>query len=194
MSNYLRLPHFNSLRPCPWCECNEFETVGDNRMFVDEEPRPWSDFAPSATWRQTLWCERAAPEWHARFPRAHPLFSLPGVSVNTVVPDQLHVCDLGVFGRLMANVAFTAVFDSVEQGPNLQSRMDAFWLRMIKHYEPGKRQIGALTLAMICDDNKPHRKQPVLKQLKGAEARYACVRAGGTRVARDTAYRPLWDL
>ena len=50
--------------------------------------------------------------------------------------------------------------------------MEAFWMRIVKHYEPGKRQIGALTLAMISDDNKPHRKQPVLKQVKGAEARY----------------------
>jgi len=102
----------------------------------------------------------------------HGLFTLPGVTVNTVVPDQLHVCDLGVFGRLMANVAFTAVHDSVEQGPNLQARMEAFWMRIVKHYEPGKRQIGALTLAMISDENKPHHKHPVLKQVKGAEARY----------------------
>ena len=90
---------------------------------------PWSDFSAGAAWRNSLWLDKPTSAWRDFMVEPHPLFMLPGVSVHIVVPDQLHIADLGVFGRLLANVAFTAIYDGLEAGATLQARMDAFWTR-----------------------------------------------------------------
>lgn len=172
LSNYLGLPHFNSLRPCPWCRCNCFDDATDARLEVDESPLPWSDFSAAASWRSTLWLDRPLDEWRLAFPERHILFWLPGVSVATVVPDQLHIADLGIFGRVIANTLFRVVFDVREAGTTIAARLANFWLRIIQSYDPGKRQLYNISLPMFCNDSKPHREQPKLKQVKGAECRY----------------------
>jgi len=141
-------------------------------MTVDETPLPWSDFSAGALWRRTLWMDKPLAAWQHAFPGRHILFYLPGVSACTVCPDQLHIADLGVFGRVIANTLFAVVYDQIENGATLAERLANFWLRIIQGYAPGKRKLYGFSLSMFCNDSSPHRKQPKLSGVKGAECRY----------------------
>ena len=82
LSNYLGLAHFNSGgNPCYRCRCNREDT-------------PWSDFRPSARWRNT--CLNRFD--YMLMEGKHLLFDSPQVGVTPlhVVIDILHALDLGV--------------------------------------------------------------------------------------------------
>ena len=197
LSNYLGLPHFNSLRPCLWCQANAFDDPMDDRMTAGETPLPWSDFSAGALWRRTLWIDKPLAAWQSASPSRHILFYLPGVSAITVCPDQLHIADLGVFGRVIANTLFAVVYDQIENGATLAERLANFWVRIVQAYDPGKRQLDGISLSMFCDESKPHRKQPKLSQVKGAECRYllpAVRRAFAELVGADAADNPEHGL
>lgn len=88
----LQLPNFNSQRPCTLCRCS---LSGVNT---------WSNFTPSAPWRQQIWCMSAWKAWGGRSPC--PLFDLPFTSGLSVSMDWMHSKYLGVdqycYGSILA--------------------------------------------------------------------------------------------
>ena len=48
--------------------------------------------------------------WAANNELHHPLFDVLGMSIYTVMPDVLHILDLGVAQRLLGNTLFHLVF------------------------------------------------------------------------------------
>ena len=79
----LRLPNFNSQRPCSLCRCS---LAGANS---------WSNFTPSAPWRGQLWTYATWSAWGGR--SRCPLFGrLSHCSALTVHLDYMHCKFLGV--------------------------------------------------------------------------------------------------
>ena len=87
----LKLPNFNSSRPCSLCRCS---LAGANS---------WSDFSPSALWRNQLWTLTAWKNWEGR--SQCPLFGcLSYCSALTVHLDYMHCKYLGVDQYVYASV------------------------------------------------------------------------------------------
>ena len=113
----LKLPNFNSSRPCSLCRCS---LSGANT---------WSDFSPQANWRNQLWTLSAWKAWADRSPC--PLFKLSYCSSLTVHLDFMHCKYLGVdqytYASVLALLTCTILPDSPQQNLNV------LW-RMIKDY------------------------------------------------------------
>ena len=174
IANYMKLESFNALRPCLWCQANEFESETDRRLLPGEMPRPWNDVSHEASWRHTCWAHRPHQEWlddHEEEHR-HVMFSMPGFSVNMFVPDELHVLDLGVFSRVCANTIFNVVFDGMERGRSNAQRLNNFWKRCLTHYDDPSKAMSTLTMGMFCTLKAPRSNQPAMGQVKAAEIRY----------------------
>ena len=90
----LGLEGYGTLTPCPWCRCNCSDV-------------PWTDFRPSALWREQVWTEDA---WSAAHPRCIALFNVPGVSILTVRGDLLHAKHLGVDAYFYASVVAYLIY------------------------------------------------------------------------------------
>ena len=86
----LKLPNFNSARPCSLCRCS---LAGTNS---------WSDFSKSAPWRKQLWTLATWKAWEGRSPC--PLFKLSFCSALTVHLDYMHCKYLGVDQYTYASV------------------------------------------------------------------------------------------
>ncbi len=109
----LKLPNFNSSRPCSLCRCS---LSGANS---------WSDFSPEANWRNQLWTLSAWKAWADRSPC--PLFKLSYCSSLTVHLDFMHCKYLGVdqytYASVLALLTCSILPDSPQQNLNILWRM-----------------------------------------------------------------------
>ncbi len=93
-AKYLRLEHFGSLSPCPWCKANK-------------STLPWTEFRrpgpQQACWWATVWDDR--PTWEAAHPNRCKLLEVLEMSVCNVVPDWMHCkhlgCDAWTYGSVL---------------------------------------------------------------------------------------------
>jgi hypothetical protein len=80
----LKLPHYASNEPCPFCPAN---------CFGGHLSIPWNDFRRGiALWLGMLY---KSEEWRALFPDHNPLFDLPGVTHNVIACDTMHTKHMG---------------------------------------------------------------------------------------------------
>ena len=84
-------PSWASKQLCWLCEADKYE-------------KPYTDFGMSAAWRSA----RRSPAHFVAHQRSQgvqrsPLFDCPGFSLNMVVIDMLHACDLGVAQVALGN-------------------------------------------------------------------------------------------
>eukprot|EP00974_Lingulodinium_polyedra_P051570 4961493-Lingulodinium_polyedra.AAC.1 len=99
----------------------------------------------------------------------NPLFSLPGVTLDTVCLDILHCCDLGCSQDALGNLMWEAVREvGFVPGANIQERVRSLWILLKEHYKTLKTPccLQALSIEMIKQTGKP----PKLRA-KGAETR-----------------------
>lgn len=114
----LKLPNFNSSRPCSLCRCS---LAGANS---------WSDFSPSALWRNQLWTLTAWKNWEGR--SQCPLFGcLSYCSALTVHLDYMHCKYLGVDQYVYASVLALLCCQVMSGTP--QENLNRCW-RTIKEY------------------------------------------------------------
>lgn len=82
MAKSFKLRHPSSRQPCSVCK-------------ADTGAIPWTDGNPiTARWIPTTWRPQ---EWLDAHPDRHALFTLPGVSITTYVPDMMHCFHLGAY-------------------------------------------------------------------------------------------------
>ena len=91
----MKLPGTNTLTPCCLCPANSTDC-------------PWRDFRPTlARWLSRVWTPST---WLRAFAK-HIFFSLPGVSITTVLADLLHVKHLGTDMYFAASVFFLLCYE-----------------------------------------------------------------------------------
>lgn len=113
----LRLPNFNSQRPCSLCRCS---LAGANS---------WSNFTPSAPWRGQLWTYATWSAWGGR--SRCPLFGrLSHCSALTVHLDYMHCKFLGVDQYVFGSVLALLTCEVMPGSP--QQNLDLLWSE-IKH-------------------------------------------------------------
>ena len=165
IANSLGLEHYGAKLPCPWCRCNTVQDANEEwAMFWNEIPKPWNDWGDDAAWQRTIWTNVA--EWisqHGGLRNMHALFSLPGVSIFNVMPDPMHVVDLGFVHHVLGNVIFWLCYSGeypLFGAGRPATRLDALWLRIVPRYPPHTSQLGNLTLSMFCDEKAPYEHFP----------------------------------
>lgn len=90
------LEHYGSRHPCCKCRADLYDV-------------PWTEaHMTRSKWLRTIW---GPHDWHAAHPGAHPIFSLPGVSISTVVPDIMHCFHLGAYQYFMGSVLHLLTHD-----------------------------------------------------------------------------------
>lgn len=64
--------------------------------------RPWTDGRLDvALWVPTIWTDEA---WHAEFPDFNPIFKIPGMGINSFLPDIMHCVYLGAYQYTLGSV------------------------------------------------------------------------------------------
>jgi hypothetical protein len=111
LANALHLAHWNSDPMC--CMCH-----------ADHADLPWTDFSDAAAWKDT--CGNDPATWQEEQGKPHVLFTTPGLNVNMVMFDVLHVVDLGVSLHVQGNVLFELAM-GMAPGDTAMARTQHVW-------------------------------------------------------------------
>ena len=139
--------------------------------------RPWNDFSADSAWLGTCWDNQG--QWlhaHGGVGKVHPLFSLMGVTIFTVMADSLHIMELGVVQRVVGNTISHMVFETgYLDGATASDRLSSLWGLIVDgcHRKHSPSQLGNLAMNLFCIKVSPHSHQPCLSSTgKAAESRY----------------------
>ena len=122
LCNQYGLRHFNSNSPCFWCRANT-------------QDLPWTDFSPTAAWRQTL----EEPQRVLLAPSEHELWLLPGMSVFSVGWDILHGLDVGPCLHVLGN-CLEDLMQVRALGRSQEARVATIWQAAQDLYREGQVQ------------------------------------------------------
>ena len=132
-------------------------------------PTSYKQVGLNAAWRQN----RLASRDFFRILEAQgltpsPLFGAPGVALEHVVLDWLHIVDLGIAQDLIGNLFHECVLGGLP-GANKKERLLVLWTKLRQFYEAHKTpvRLGELTLEMFEQSGK----SPKLRS-KGGECRH----------------------
>ena len=92
----LGMPAHNSEHFCFRCKCDRVVDGGNC----------WNDFRPAVRWRHQL---TTPAMWRASLP-PHPLWSIAGITVCSLMLDTLHVFDQGISQHALGNVLFEIAY------------------------------------------------------------------------------------
>ena len=106
----------------------------------------------------------------------HAIFLLPAVSVLNIVPDYMHIIDLGLAHHILGNVMFELVYEKryCPTKNTIPDRLAELWRRITNQYSSRRTpvQLGTLELSWFSDTSAPHQNYPVLtSRVKAAETR-----------------------
>ena len=153
--NSLGLRHYNATRLCDHCLATR--DPQDRAML-------YNNFGHDNRWMkadldETSWRREYDHEGRTM----HPLFSLAGVSNQTVEHDELQVVYLGVAQYLLGSVLQILVFEILPGGE--KANMDRVWGKICSHYEQNSTpcQDTNLGLGMFCNVEKYKKEFPRLK-------------------------------
>ena len=122
----------------------------------------------AAAWRSArLSHQQCADRITARGLKLSPIFSIPGVTVHSCLPDWLHTADLGISSDALGSTMWV-VLEKKMPGASRNDRLKNLWAHMRAYYaehQPSSR-LDALTVTMIKQD----KKYPKLR-CKAGEAR-----------------------
>lgn len=133
-------------------------------------PCDYRNVGLQAAWRQTrLGTTGFLATLHAQGIAPSPLFGAPGLLMEHVVLDWLHIVDLGISQDLMGNFFHKLVLDGGLPGSNKKQRLQVLWTKLREFYKENKSpsRLGELTLEMF----ERARKAPKLRS-KGGESRH----------------------
>jgi len=154
-ANVLGMPHWQSDNLC-WC-CDASRKVA---------ARDWQ-----VNWGDTGWTLREPADY--KHNTLHPMFKLPGVTSWCVCFDQLHCLDnKGVASHLVGSSLHQLIYSRV-RGKEAHEELARLWRRMQELYTDlgVEERLTNLTLAMLCNVDKPHADYPTL-HAKAAETRH----------------------
>jgi len=154
-ANVLGMSHWNSDELCWACDASKKDAARD-----------WQ-----CNWANRGWTLRDPADY--KFNTLHPLFKLPGVTSWCVCFDQLHCLDNhGVASHLVGSSLHQMIYTKV-RGKAANEELARLWRRIGELYrELGiEERLTNLTLAMLCNVDKPHANYPTLKA-KAAETRH----------------------
>ena len=106
----------------------------------------------------------------------HCIFLLPAASVHNLVPDFMHIVDIGLALHALGNTIFELVFER-KYFPGMATnadRKDELWRRISTQYQRRGTtvQLSNLPFSLFCDEQRPHQAYPVLStRCKAAETR-----------------------
>ena len=149
----LGLPYHSCEEFCWRCNCNRSDKV-------------WTDFRSSAAWVETI---LPAPALVTDLP--NPVFSIPGVTLATIMFDVMHVCDLGVCLYSMGSALWSIIFEDMLAEPGTPEEKFAEVWRWLKERAP-KCALTKLHLGLVCDVKSPKKEYPYLRGVKAAESRH----------------------
>ena len=181
IASSLGLEHYGGRYPCPWCRANTVEDRDEPFAIMwDEEPRPWSDIAPTARWRATVWNGATDFDaWRASHdgPDVCPIFHLPGFSIANLAADSLHILDQGVLQHVLGNTLFEMTYETwiFPNGATRADRLDELWSLVDRQYvlRGTPCRLGSLERTWFCDVKSPHTSHPCLStRVKAAETRH----------------------
>ena len=164
MANSLGLPHWQSAKPCAWCQCSR---EPDNGVF---------NFFPAAQWRRSLWLNARA--WKRSQAKLHPIFQLDNVSLFSIGLDMLHTVDLGVVQHAAGSVLmYMVTSDILPCDANMSARISFLWDKIHAWYSTNrywgkKSTINSLKLGMFGDQRSPAAHFAFLRGCKAAESRH----------------------
>ena len=106
----------------------------------------------------------------------HPPFLLPAVAICNLVPDYMHLVDLGVAHHALGGVLFELIYlpNYFPAHATIGSRLGEVWRRISGQYNSRQSpvQLSNLELTFFCNPQAPHRDFPVLTtRVKAAETR-----------------------
>ena len=163
---------------CVWCKANKCELpLEEWAVAFGHVSAPWNDISPDAMWRRTIWSSHDDwLSWHGGDTQVNPIFMIPGVSVFTIVPDCMHIVDLGVTKAVLGNVLYEVCYTpGHSDGVDAESRLHDLWSFIVRQYRAkgSSSQLHTLTLNMFTDTSAPHSTLPLLSGLtKAAIARH----------------------
>lgn len=156
---YLKLNHFQSLKPCVFCKADTGEHC-------------WTDFRPGALWKSTVW---GWAEWRAAHPQCHRLFTFLGCTVHTVHCDVLHTVSLGVAQHVVGNVLFILIWQVLDKTKLTgNQRLAAVWHDIREFYTVAKApvRIRKLKWSMFLPDPRAPRQHYPHMNTKGKETEW----------------------
>ena len=158
---------------CCWCKANNLEEpLDDWAVAFDLEAASWSDLSPIARWRHSTWtCHEDWLRWKGGINNVHPVFTLPGVSVFSIMADVLHTLDLGVTKAALGNLLYEVCYGrGLLGGIDPDARLSIVWSFITRQYRSRKTpaQLHGLTINMFVDKSRPHAQQPFLSGLAKA--------------------------
>lgn len=113
--------------------------------------------------------------WHGGTLRLHPLFRLRAMSIFVLMPDAMHILDLGVSHHALGNVLFVLIMlPGYLTSATAAGRCDELWGKIVGQYamRGTPSQLQNLDISFFCDPSAPHKKPPVLTtRVKAAETR-----------------------
>ncbi len=129
------VPFWTSREMCWLCHATQ-----DNYMDTDE----------AALWRtQQRLPDQRLDEIRASGVVPNPLFACPGITMRSLLPDWMHVVDLGVARDVLGNAFFDAL--PLLPGLSMKAKVRHLWLCLKKHYKacPPTTPLQNLTVGMI---------------------------------------------
>ena len=154
-ANVMGMAHWKNDNMCWCCDASRKEAARD-----------WQ-----VNWGNTGWTLREPADY--KYNSMHPVFKLPGVTSWCVCFDQLHCLDNhGVASHLVGSSLHQLIYSKV-RGSQAHDELHRLWKRMQELYnELGvAERLTNLTLAMLCNVDKPHAEYPTL-HAKAAETRH----------------------
>ena len=151
-SKTLGLSHWRHHNPCWLCRAV-------NSDIADDELR-WNDFSPGAAWHGH---PRQMADFVLDFPRARPLMQVPGMNLQKLSPDWMHVKHLGIDQRVLGSVLYLMVFQLGMAGP--VETMGQIFANIQAYYrEHGvSTRFGNIKISMFVNPTSPHADYPKLK-------------------------------
>ena len=159
LCNTYQLAHFNSNTPCFWCP-------------ADMDVCPWSDFSSTSPCFSQAYSPPSDGSDVPK-PNGHAVWTIPGLTIHSILWDILHGLDLGPSQHVIGNCFFDFCQNSL-LGTNRAERLAWVWDRLRHFYSAARppSKLDNLTLRMTMDDpDRPYSAFPKLKA-KANESRH----------------------
>ena len=118
MAQAFGLPYSTSAQPCACCKANSSDI-------------PWTDGRlGEAAWVATIWNNT---DWSAAHPNAHPILKLPGLGIQSFLPDLMHTLYLGAYQYVFGSVLKLLTHHILGDTP--EANLATVWEDIVAYYK-----------------------------------------------------------
>ena len=116
MYKHFNFPWFTSATPCGICQANTSD-------------KPWTDVRSTAAWKATVHTNAA---WKAMHHDCNPIWCVPGMGIQSYIPDAMHVLHLGCYQRVFGSVLHYMTHHHLPGSP--EENVQQVWGRILQYY------------------------------------------------------------